>query len=209
MTINTENPSKMVLQDKKRSAYLGACGIIVMGLLIASLLIRHGVMPILFGLLFMGAGAFFLFLIKRVTIELDRASGSIHILLEGLKSKEERNLPMAQVQKLLLRKVIQTHTTHSNTRMGSDIRRTSSTTTYHLFILVFVTSQNEEIPFQFGKVRIGLMSMLTTPETKIQENARAVANFLNVPLTVAEPPSAGQVFGAFRQGLPAGFQRVH
>jgi hypothetical protein len=199
----------MVLQDKKQTAYLGACGIIVMGLLIACLLFRHGVMPILFGLLFMGAGAFFLFIIKRVTIELDRAAGSVHILLEGLKGKEERNLTMAQVQKLLLRKVIRTHTTHSNTRMGGDIRRTSSTTTYHQFILVFVTAQNEEIAFDFGRVRIGLMSMLTSPEAKIQQDAQSVASFLNVPLTMADPPSASQALGAIRQGLTANFQKVH
>jgi hypothetical protein len=206
MTINTDNPSKMVLQDKKQSAYLGACGIIVMGLLIACLLIRHGVMPILFGLLFMGAGAFFLFMIKRVTVELDRAAGTIHILLEGLKSKEERNLAMTQVQKLLLRKLIQTHTTRSSNPGGG---HSSSTTTYHRFFLVFVTERNEEISFDFGKVRIGLMSMLTTAEAKIQQNAQAIASFLNVPLTMDAPPSASQVLGAVRDGFAARFQKVH
>jgi hypothetical protein len=199
----------MVLQDKKLTAYLGACGVTVMGLLIASLLIRHGIMPVLFGLLFMGAGAFFLFRIRRVTIELDRAAGSIHFRLEGLRSKEERNLAMVQVQKLLLRKVIQTHTTRTTTRTGNNSSTSSSTTTYHQFILVFVTAQNEEIPFDFGRVRIGLMSVLTTAETKIQKNAQTVATFLNVPLTVAGPPSTAQVFGALRENLAAGFQKVH
>lgn len=199
----------MVLQDNKQTAFLGACGIIVMGLLIACLLFRHGIMPILFGLLFMGAGTFFLFRLRRVTIELDRAAGTIHILLQGIKSKEERNLAMTQVQKIFLRKVIQTHTTQSNTRTGNTINRTSSTTTYHVFILVFVTDRNEEIPFQFGKVRVGLMNMITTPEEKIQRNAQAVADFLNVPLTLANPPSASQVLGAIREGIAAGFQKVH
>lgn len=199
----------MVLQDNKQTAFIAACGITVMGFLIAALLFRHGVVPILFGLIFMGAGAFFLFRIQRVTIKLDRAVGSIHILLQGIKSKEERNLAMAQVQKLFLRKVVQTHTTRSNTRVGGDIKRMSSTTTYHLFILVFVTAQNEEIPFQFGKVRVGLMNAITSPEEKIQRNAQAVADFLNVPLTVANPPSASEVLGAMRQGFAAGFQKVH
>src|SRR5215471_17669915 len=106
MTINTENPSKMVLRDKKLTTYLSAVAVMVMGLLIICLLARHGVVPILFGLAFMGAGAFIFFRIRRVTIELDKAAGTVHILLEGLKSKEERNLQMAQVRNLLLRKVI-------------------------------------------------------------------------------------------------------
>ena len=104
MKINTENPNRMVLQDKKYTAFLAAGGLVVFGLLIACLLIRHGVMPILFGLIFMGAGAFLLFRIRGVTIELDKSAGTIHILYQGLKSKEERDLRMAQITKLLLRK---------------------------------------------------------------------------------------------------------
>lgn len=209
MTINTENPSKMVLQDKKLTAYLSLSGLIAMGLLIACLLVRHGVGPIVAGLAFMGVGAFMLFRLRQVTIELDKTTGTVHILLKGLKSKEERNLPMSQMQKLLLRKVIQTHTTTSNTRTGNTINRSTSTTTYHQFILVFVTAQNEEISFDFGRVRLGLMNMLTTPEEKIQRNAQAVATFLNVPLTVAGPPTASQVLGALRGGFAAGFQKIH
>jgi len=206
MTINTENPSKMVLQANKHTAFLGVCGVIAIGLLIVCLLARHGVFPILVGLAFMGTGAFILFRIRRVTIELDKAAGTIHILLQGLRSKEERNLGMAQVQKLLLRKVIQTHTTRTRYSNGGS---SSSTTTYHQFILVFVTDQNEEISFDFGKVRIGLMSMLTTPEEKIRRNAQAVADFLNVPLNIGAPPSASQVLGAIRDGFAARFQKVH
>jgi hypothetical protein len=155
----------------------------------------------------MGAGAFILFKIRRVTIELDKSAGTIHILLKGLKAKEERNVGMAQIQKVLLRKLIQTHTMRSSS--GRGFASTSSTTTYHQFILVFVTDQNEEIAFAFGKVRVGLLSMLTSPEGKIQRNAQAVADFLNVPLTVAGPPSASQVLGAIRDGFAARFQKVH
>jgi hypothetical protein len=196
----------MVLQDKKQTTYLSAGAVMALGLFIACLLARHGVVPILVGLAFMGAGAFILFRIRRVTIELDKAAGTVHILLEGLKSKEERNLGMAQVQKLLLRKVIQTQTTRTRSSTGGS---SSSTTTYHQFILVFVTDQNEEIPFDFGKVKIGLMNMLTTPEEKIRRNAQAVAEFLNVPLTAAGPASVSQVLGAIRDGFAARFQKVH
>jgi hypothetical protein len=196
----------MVLQDKKQTTYLSAGGVMALGLFIICLLARHGVVPILFGLAFMGAGAFIIFRTRRVTIELDKSAGTVHFLLEGLKSKEERNLGMAQVQKLLLRKVIQTHTTRTRSSTGGS---SSSTTTYHQFILVFVTDQNEEIPFDFGKVKIGLMSMLTTPEEKIRQNAQSVAEFLNVPLTAAGPASASQVLGAIRDGFAARFQKVH
>ena len=205
MTINTENPLKMVLKDNKRLAFVSAGGLVVVGLLIACLLVRHGVMPILFGLLFMGAGGFLLFRIQRVTIELDKTAGTIHLLFQGLKSKEERTLQMAQIQKLLLRKWIQTHRTTSYSRQTG---RSTSTTTYHQFILVFVTDQNEEINFDFGKVRIGLMNMLTSPEEKKRRAAQQIATFLNVPLDAATP-SASDVLGAIRGGLAARFQKVH
>ena len=197
----------MVLRDKKLTTFLSAGGVIAMGLFITCLLARHGIVPILVGLAFMGAGAFILFRIRRVTIELDKSAGTIHILLKGLKAKEERNVGMAQIQKVLLRKLIQTHTMRSSS--GRGFASTSSTTTYHRFILVFVTDRNEEIPFAFGKVKVGLMSMLTTPEEKIRRNAQAVAEFLNVPLTEAGPPSASQVLGALREGFAARFQKVH
>jgi hypothetical protein len=206
MTIITENPSKMVLRDKKHTAFLSACGVMAMGLLITILLARHGVVPIIVGIAFMGAGAFILFRIRRVTIELDRAAGTVHILLEGLKSKEERNLAMAQIQKVLLRKLIETHTMRSSS--GRGFASTSSTTTYHRFILGFVTDRNEEIPFDFGKVKVGLMNMLTSPEEKIRQKAQEVANFLNVPLDAATP-SAGDVIGAIRNTIAARFQKVH
>ena len=205
MTINTENPSKMVLQDKKLTAYLTAGGAVVFGLLIACLLVRHGIIPILVGLAFMGAGVFMLFKLRRVTIELDKTAGTIHILLQGLKSKEERKLGMAQVTKLLLRKLIQTQTTRTTNSRGGG---SSSTTTYHQFILVLVTDQNEEIPFDFGKVKIGLMNMLTSPEEKIRRNAQEVANFLNVPLDAAVP-STSDVLGAIRDGIAGRFQKAH
>ena len=195
----------MVLQDKKRLAFLTAGGTVVAGLLIACLLVRHGVVPILVGLAVMGAGVFMLFKIRGVTIELDKAAGTIHILYQGLKSKEERDLPMAQIQKLLLRKLIQTHRTTTSTARGGS---SSSTTTYHQFILVFVTGQNEQIAFDFGKVKIGLMNMLISPEEKKRRDAQEIASFLNVPLDAATP-STSDVLGAIRDGLAGRFQKVH
>ncbi len=196
----------MVLKDNKQIAFLSLGGLVVVGLLIACLLARHGAVPILFGLAFMGMGVFLLFTIRRVTIELDRAAGTIHILYQGLKSKEERDLQMGQIQKVLLRKLIQTHTTRSSS--GRGFASTRSSTTYHQFILALVTDENEEIPFDFGKVRVGLMNMLTTPEEKIRRKAQEVANFINVPLDAATP-SASDVLGALRDGLAGRFQKAH
>jgi hypothetical protein len=204
MTINTENPSKMVLQDKKYVAFLTAGGTVVAGLLIGCLLARHGVVPIIVGLACMGAGVFMIFKIRGVTIELDRSAGTIHILYQGLKSREERDLQMAQMQKVLLRKLIQTHRMTTTNRSGSS----SSSTTYHQFILVFVTDQNEQIPFDFGKIKVGLMNMLTTPEEKIRRGAQQIADFLNVPLDAATP-SATDVLGAIRDGIAGRFQKAH
>jgi hypothetical protein len=196
----------MVLQDKKRTVFLSVCAVMAIGLLIVCFFARHGVVPIVVGLAFMGAGAFMLFRIRRVTIELDRAAGTIHILLQGIKSKEERNLGMAQVQKLLMRKLITTHTTRTRNSSGGS---SSSTTTYHQFILVFVTDKNEEISFDFARVKVGLMNMITSREEKIKRQAQEVADFLKVPLNFAAPPSASQVLGAIRDGFAARFQKVH
>ena len=196
----------MVLKNNKLTAFLSAGGVVVVGLIIICVLARHGVFPILFGLIFMGVGVFMLIRFRRVTIELDRSSGTIHILYQGLKSKEERDLQMAQIQKVLLRKLIQTHTMRSSS--GRGFASTSSTTTYHQFILSFVTDQNEEIPFDFGKVRIGLMNMLTSPEEKKRRDAQEIATFLNVPLDAATP-SASDVVGAIRDGIAARFQKAH
>jgi hypothetical protein len=113
---------------------------------------------------------------------------------------------MAQIQKVLLRKLIQTHT--MRTSSGRGFASTSSTTTYHRFILAFVTNQNEEIPFDFGKVKVGLMNMLTSPEEKIRRSAEKVANFLNVPLDAATP-SASDVIGALRNTMAGRLQKVH
>lgn len=199
----------MVLQDKKQTAYLGACACVGIGLVIACAFARHSVVPIIVGLAFIGVGGLVLFKTKRVTIELDKSSSTIHILLQGLNSKTERNLGFGQIQKLFLRKVIQTHTMSQNQRIGGDVRRTSSTTTYHQFILTFVTDQNEQIPFDFGRVRVGLMNMLTSPEEKIQRKAQEVANFLNVPLEQVNPPTASQVLGAIRDGIAGRLQKVN
>lgn len=199
----------MVLRDNKQTTFLSAGAVIAMGLLIACLFARHSVIPIFVGLAFMGAGALILFKTRRVTIELDKTAGTIHILLQGLKSKEERDLGMAEVQKVLLRKRIETHTMRSTGGSSRGFASTSSTTTYHRFILVFVTNQNEEIPFDFGKIKIGLMNMLTSPEEKIRQKAQEVANFLNVPMDVAAPPSASDVVGALRNTIVGRLQKVH
>ena len=198
----------MVLQDNKLTAYVAAGAAVVIGLVITSLFARHGVVPIIVGLAFIGAGAFMLFRIRKVTIELDKAAGTMHILLQGLKSKEERNLGLAQIKKLLLRKLIETQTTRTSAPGGSGFASRSSTTTYHRFVLVFVTDQNEEIMFDFGRVKVGLMNMLTHPEEKIRQGAQDVANFLNVQLDAATPSTA-DVLGALRDGLAVKFQKVH
>ena len=201
----------MVLRDNKHIAYLSAGAALAIGSLICLMMIRH-VVPVIVGLAFIGFGAFVLFRTKRVTIELDRGVGTIHILLQGLNRKVDRNLGLAQIQKLLLRKLIQTHTTVASAPSGASFsggrNTTSSTTTYHRFVLAFVTDQNEEIPFEFGKVKVGLMNMMTSSEEKIRRNVQEVANFLNVPVESAMP-STSDVRGGIRAVLAGYLQKVH
>lgn len=211
MTIKTENPSRIVLRDNKLIAFLYAGAAIGVGLLICVTMMNH-VVAIMVGLAFIGVGGFILFKTRRVAIEMDRGVGKIHILLHGLGSKKEWKLGIAEIQKLLLRKLVQTQTTVSSAlasaRFKGDRNTTSSTTTYHRFILIFVTDRNEEIPIDFGRVKAGLMNAFTSPEDKIRRDAREVANFLNVPLDAATP-SASAVFGAVRAGLAGQLQKVH
>lgn len=203
----------MVLQDNKQTAYLVAGVAMVVGLLICVFFIRRNVVPVIVGLGFIGFGALILFKTKRVTIELDRATATMHILLQGLNSKEDRNLSLGQIQKLTLRTMIETHTMNTSAPAGARYQgggntRTSSTT-YHRFILSFVTNENEEIPFEFGKVKVGLMNALTNPEEKIQRDAQQVASFLKVPLDTTTPSAPSGVLGALRAGLAGKMQKVH
>jgi hypothetical protein len=194
----------MVLQDKKYTTFLSAGACVVGGLLIACLLRRHGFFPIAFGLAFMGVGAFLLFKTRSVTIELDRAAGNIHILFQGIKSKEERDLAMSQIQKLFLRKLTRTSTTRTTDARGNS---STSSKTYYQYILVFVTDKNEELQFDFGKVNAGLLNLFLSPDEKKRQDAEKIANFLGVPLEMGIP-SAKEVLGAIREGFMGRYQNI-
>jgi len=194
----------MVLRDRKYTTFLSAGACVVGGLLIACLFSKHSILPILFGLAFMGAGAFVLFRTRSVTIELDRAAGNIHILFQGIKSKEERDLAMAQIQKLFLRKLTKTSTTRTTDSRGHS---STSSKTYYQYILVFVTDKNEELPFDFGRVNAGLMNLFRSPDEKKRQDAEQIANFLGVPLEMGIP-SAKEVLGAIRDGFIGRYQNI-
>src|SRR3974390_3129535 len=104
MKINTENSSRMILQDNKYSRFFTAICLVIGGLLIASLLAHRSFVAVIVVVAFMAAGGFILFITRRVTITLDKAAGNIRILLRGLTKKEEQELPMAQIKKMVLRK---------------------------------------------------------------------------------------------------------
>lgn len=184
MTINTENSSVMVLKDNKYRPLLTACLLIVAGIFIAVLFGGRHFMPILFGLVFVAAGAAVIYFTKQVTIELDRASGRVRIRLQSLKKKEERDFAMTQIRKIVLRKTIQTAIVSS----GASTR---SAKTYYQFLLIFVTDQNEELPFDFGKVSAGITNLLFSPDDKKKQAAQQIADFIGAPLEVSLPSGPG------------------
>jgi hypothetical protein len=194
----------MVLQDKKYTSYLSAVALVIGGLLIACLFSKHSFVALIVGLAFMGVGAFLLFRTRSVTIELDRSAGNIHILFQGIKSKEERDMSMAQIQKIFLRKLTRTSTTRTTDSRGHS---SSSSKTYYQYILVFVTDKNEELQFDFGKVSAGLMNLFRSPDETKRQDAEKIANFIGVPLEMGIP-SAKEALGAIREGFMGRYQNM-
>jgi hypothetical protein len=174
----------MVLKDNKYRPLLTAGLLIVGGILLAVLFGGRHFMPILFGLVFVGAGAAVIYFTKRVTIELDRAAAKVRIRLQSIKKKEEREFAMTQISKIVLRKMIQTAIVSS----GASTR---SAKTYYQFVLIFVTDQNEELPFDFGKVSAGITNLLFSPDDKKKQAAQQVADFIGAPLEVSLPAGPG------------------
>ena len=194
----------MVLQDLKQSRFLVAGVLLPAGLLIACLFGRHNIVPIIVGLAFMGVGAFFLFSTKRVTITLDKAAGKVSILLQGIKSKTERELRVAEIKKLVLRKFMETHSTHTPAQRWERNQRARTTTTaYFQYVLVFVTDQNEELPFAFGKVPVGTADS----DDNQRQQAEQVAAFIGVPLDVSLPADSS-VMSALKAGLAGKMQKT-
>jgi hypothetical protein len=192
----------MVLHDGKYSRYLIAIGLLVAGVAIACLFGRQKFAAILVGVACVGAGGFLLYTTKRVTIELNRATGKINILLRSLKQKEERELGIAEVKKIVLRKFIQTS-------VSSDPSSTSgrSVKTYYQFMLVFVTNHNEELPFDFGRVSAGITNLIVSPDDKKRQAAEQIASFIGVPLDAALP-SVRDVLSAIKESFAGRLQRT-
>jgi len=187
----------MILRDGKITRFLQAAGIVAVGFFAAVILWRHGFVPILVGLAFVAAGAYIIFTTRRVTIVLDQTTGKINILVQSLKGREQRELQIRQIQKVVLRKLIQTSYV-SNSSSG---RR--SPKTYYQFLLIFVTDRNEELSFDFGKVSAGLTNLIVSPDDRKRKEGEQIATFIGVPLETAMP-SAGDVFSALKDCVTGG-----
>jgi hypothetical protein len=189
MKISVENNSKMVLEDNKLKRFATAILLFVGGLMIA-VLFRKNLLPLAVGLAFAAVGVFLFLSTKRVRIELDKSIGKITILLKGFKQAEERGMAFGDIQKIVLRKLIQTS-------LVSNQRGRGQSTTYYQFLLILVTNRNEELPFDFGKVNAGLASMIFSPDSRKQTEAQQIASFIGTPLEIALP-SASAVISAIK-----------
>ena len=180
MTIKIENASRMVLQDNKQPRILAAWMLVAGGLILTFIVSHYIVVPMFAGLGLVGVGAFILFTTKRVTIELDKATGRIHVLLADLKRKEERDVGMAQISKVVLRKLMQTSTV-------SAPRGLAHARNYYQFTLVFVIAEKGELGFDFGQVTCGITNLILSPDAQMREDAAQIARFIGAPLEVAQP----------------------
>lgn len=180
MTIQIENASKMVLRDDKHQRIMTAWFLVACGLVCTFFLSHYIMVPMFAGLGLAAVGAFILFDTRRVTIELDKGTGRIHVVLEGLKKKEERNLGMGQISKVVLRKLMQTSTV-------SVSRGLASARNYYQFTLVFVIDQKGELPFDFGQVECGITNLILSPDEQKREDAAQIASFIGAPLEFSLP----------------------
>jgi hypothetical protein len=180
MTIKIENASRMVLRDDKQQRFTAAWMLVVGGLILTFIVSHFIVVPMFAGLGLAGVGVFILFTTKRLTIELDKATGRIHVRLDGLKQKEEKDLGMAQITKVVLRRLMQTSTVSAS-------RGLAHARNYYQFTLVFVIDQTVELPFDFGHVACGITNLILSPDQRMREDAAQIARFIGAPLEVAQP----------------------
>jgi hypothetical protein len=179
MTIKTENPSKMVLKDDQHQRFILAYWLVIGGQLFTLLLSHYIMVPLFAGLGLIGLGLFILLTTRSVTVELDKTTGRVHVLLEGARRREERDLGMGEIHKVVLRKLMQT----SSTSLTHGL---SSARNYYQFTLIFVTDQATELPFDFGKAGCGVTSLILPPDQRKREEAARIAQFIGAPLEVSQ-----------------------
>lgn len=120
-------------------------------------------------------------------------------MLQSLKDFEERELAITDIKKIVLRKIIQSSSVTTVSARGG---RSTSRSVHYQYILVFVSEQNGEMPFDFGKVNAGLVNLIVSPDEKKRRAAEQIAKFIGVELD-ATMPSAGDVLSALKQGITA------
>lgn len=184
MKISTENNSKMVLVDNKLGRFAAGIGVFAGGLVMAYLC-RKTLLLSVVGLAAAAAGGLIFFTTKRVHVELDRAIGKIKICLKEFKRTAQRELAFGDIQKIVLKKSIQT--------FRSTVRGQRSSATYYQFDLILVTKTNELLAFDFGRVKAGLMTLIVSPDNGKRAKALQIADFIGVPL---------------EEGLPAGVTAI-
>jgi hypothetical protein len=178
MTIQIENASKMVLRDDKHQRFVTAWLLVAGGLVLTFLVSRYIIVPMFAGLGLAAVGAFILLTTRRVTVVLDKTAGRIHVVFEGFKRKEERDLGMGQISKVVLRKLMQTSAVAAP-------RGLATARNYYQFTLVLVVDQKGELPFDFGQVECGITNLILSPDDQKREDAAQIASFIGAPLEVS------------------------
>ncbi len=168
----------MVLKDDRHRRFILAYWLVIGGQFFTLLLSHYIVVPLFAGLGLIAIGLFILLTTRSVPIELDKATGRVHMLLEGARRREERELGMGQIHKVVLRRLTQTSTTSAK-------RGLASARNYYQFTLVLVTDQEAELPIDFGQAGCGVTSLILPPDQRKREEAAQIAKFIGAPLEVS------------------------
>lgn len=169
----------MVLKDDQHRRFVLAYALVIGGQLFTFLMSHIIVVPLFAGLGLICVGLFILLTTRSVTIELDKATGRVHMLMEGARRSEVRDYGMTEIHKVVLRKLMQTAT-------ASAPQGLSSARNYYQFTLIFVTDQEAELPIDFGKVGCGITNLILPPDQRKREEAARIAQFIGAPLEVSQ-----------------------
>ena len=196
MKITLENPSRMVLKDHNYQSFFFGFVFFCVGVAIAYFLRGESLLVVGVGAVFALAGFWVIASAKMVTVVLDKGSGTCTVKLLGLLGSGTRDVQLARVRKLNLKKFIST----TNSSKGSS-------TTYE-YVVSLAMDGGEEISFKLANVSASITDVLKSPDEKQKDAAKRIADFIGVPFEFIPPPSMLGTFKEKYEGIAEGMDRM-
>lgn len=151
MKVSQENPGELLLKDNNISGFIGGIFFAAIGGGLTYVMLGAGDAPFwapIIGLVFVALGLWIILSTKIVTIKLSKA-GMCNFSTWSVLSRKARDVPRSSIKGLRLDRFL--HSKHGG-------RHSSST--HYQYALVFLLDSGSELPFEFGKVNIGLMDLV-------------------------------------------------